>query len=103
MVLVLFEISEAIEQLSMTRARRSIRDLMSVAPEKALVAQGSGKYVEMKVESVGLVHRCALRRATAFRLTARLSKHYNARPVHGDGRIHAGRKKDRGQRCGPGR
>lgn len=46
MVLVLFEISEAIEQLSMTRARRSIRDLMSVAPEKALVAQGSGKYVE---------------------------------------------------------
>ena len=53
MVLVLFEISEAIEQLSMTRARRSIRDLMSVAPEKALVAQGSGKYVEMKVESVG--------------------------------------------------
>lgn len=53
MVLVLFEISEAIEQLSMTRARRSIRDLMSVAPEKALVAQGSGTYVEMKVESVG--------------------------------------------------
>ena len=53
MVLVLFEISEAIEQLSMTRARRSIRDLMSVAPEKALVAQGNGKYVEMKVESVG--------------------------------------------------
>ena len=40
MVLVLFEISEAIEQLSMTRARRSIRDLMSVAPEKALVALG---------------------------------------------------------------
>ena len=53
MVLVLFEISEAIEQLSMARARRSIRDLMSVAPEKALVAQGGGKYVEMKVESVG--------------------------------------------------
>ena len=53
MVLVLFEISEAIEQLSMTRARRSIRDLMSVAPEKALVCDEHGHYVEMPVAQVG--------------------------------------------------
>ncbi len=53
MVLVLFEISEAIEQLSMAKARRSIRDLMSVAPEKALVRQENGSYVEMRVEEVG--------------------------------------------------
>ena len=53
MVLTLFEISEAIEQLSMARARRSIRDLMSVAPEKALVSQGGGRFAEMRVEEVG--------------------------------------------------
>ena len=53
MVLVLFEISEAIEQLSMAKARRSIRDLMSVAPEKALVRQENGTYAEMRVEEVG--------------------------------------------------
>ena len=53
MVLVLFEISEAIEQLSMTRARRSIRDLLSVTPEKALVSDGRGAFTEMRVEEVG--------------------------------------------------
>lgn len=41
MVMVLFQISEAIEQLSMTKARRSIRDLMSVAPETADVRNGN--------------------------------------------------------------
>ena len=41
MVMVLFQISEAIEQLSMTKARRSIRDLMSVTPETADVRNGN--------------------------------------------------------------
>lgn len=40
MVMVLFQISESIEQLSMTKARRSIRDLMSAAPETAEVKCG---------------------------------------------------------------
>lgn len=53
MVLVLFEISEAIEQLSMARARRSIRDLMSVAPELALVRRADGSFAEMKAAEVG--------------------------------------------------
>ncbi len=51
MVMVLFEISEAIEGLSMARARRSIRDLMTVAPERALVKSDAG-YVETPVEAV---------------------------------------------------
>lgn len=54
MVLVLFEISEAIEQLSMARARRSIRDLMEVAPEKALVSDERGGFTEMPVGSIGI-------------------------------------------------
>lgn len=40
MVMALFQISESIEQLSMTKARRSIRDLMSAAPETAEVKDG---------------------------------------------------------------
>lgn len=53
MVMVLFEISEAIEGLSMTKARQSIRKLMEVAPEEALVRTESG-YEKMPVEEVGV-------------------------------------------------
>ena len=52
MVMVLFQISEAIEQLSMTRARRSIRDLMNTAPETASVRHGD-RFEEVPAESVG--------------------------------------------------
>ena len=52
MVMVLFQISESIEQLAMNRARNSIRDLMSVAPEKAAVRQLDGRYVEEAVADV---------------------------------------------------
>ena len=52
MVMVLFQISESIEQLAMNRARNSIRDLMSVAPEKASVRQPDGRYVEEAVADV---------------------------------------------------
>lgn len=52
MVMVLFEISEAIEQLSMAKARSSIRDLMSVAPETALVLQRDGSHVKTAVRDV---------------------------------------------------
>ena len=53
MVMVLFEISEAIEGLSMTKARRSIRKLMEVAPEEALVRTQSG-YERLPVDEVGV-------------------------------------------------
>ena len=52
MVMTLFQISESIEQLAMNRARNSIRDLMSVAPEKAAVRQTDGRYVEEAVADV---------------------------------------------------
>ena len=52
MVMTLFQISESIEQLAMNRARNSIRDLMSVAPEKAAVRQADGRYVEEAVADV---------------------------------------------------
>lgn len=53
MVMVLFQISESIEQLSMAKARRSIRDLMNVTPEKALVSQKDGTFASVAIEEVG--------------------------------------------------
>lgn len=53
MVMVLFEISEAIERLSMNKARRSIRDLMSVAPETASVRTSNGSFETVPVKEVG--------------------------------------------------
>lgn len=52
MVMVLFEISEQIEQLAMARARRSIRELMSVTPETASVVRPDGTISSVPVDNV---------------------------------------------------
>lgn len=52
MVMTLFQISESIEQLAMNRARNSIRDLMSVTPETAMVRRADGRFAEEPVEEV---------------------------------------------------
>lgn len=87
----------------MTRARRSIRDLMSVAPEKALVAQGSGKYVEMKVESVGPGAQVRIAPGDRVPLDGKIvegTTTLDQSMVTGESMPA---EKDRGQRCGPGR
>ena len=53
MVMVLFQISESIEQLSMTKARRSIRDLMSAAPETAEVIKDGRSWRRVPSSDVG--------------------------------------------------
>lgn len=54
MVMVLFELSEAIEQLSLDRARNAIRSLLSLAPERATVRRnGAWQEVEAKSVAVG--------------------------------------------------
>ncbi len=47
MVMVLFSIAEMIEALSLERARNAIRSLMALTPEKALVKQSDGQWLEM--------------------------------------------------------
>lgn len=54
MVMVLFELSEAIEQLSLDRARNAIRSLLNLAPERATVRRnGSWQEVDAKTVAVG--------------------------------------------------
>lgn len=51
MVMVLFEISEAIEQLSLDKARGAIRSLLALAPEKAKIKKDND-WVETKAEDI---------------------------------------------------
>ena len=61
MVMVLFELSEAIEQLSLDRARSAIRSLLSLTPEVATVKNASGEWEKIPAKEVqpGAVIRVA--------------------------------------------
>lgn len=48
MVMVLFQVSEAIEERVIEKARRAIRDLLALSPERALVRQSDGSWLEME-------------------------------------------------------
>lgn len=54
MVMVLFAIAEAIEARSLDRARRSVENLVAVAPEHVSVQQPDGHWHEIPVSSVSL-------------------------------------------------
>lgn len=51
-VVVLFAVSEALESYAMDRTRRSIRSLMNIAPNHALVVR-DGQEIDLPVEAVG--------------------------------------------------
>ena len=52
MVMVLFNLSEAIEAKALDRARNAIKDLLALAPETATVLRPDGAWVEMDVRQV---------------------------------------------------
>lgn len=54
MVMVLFNISEAIEALSLDRARKAIQELMSLAPEVVTIQEPDGKWREVPAASVAI-------------------------------------------------
>lgn len=52
MVMVLFNISEAIEAMALDKARQAIKSLMELSPEKATVRMPDGSWVEQEVSAV---------------------------------------------------
>lgn len=61
MVMVLFNISEAIEAMSLNRARNAIRKLLALAPETAVVAQDDGSWAERDIRLVATGSRVRVR------------------------------------------
>ena len=54
MVMVLFNVSEAIEERVLEKARHAIRSLLALSPETALVRQPDGSWLEMESRRVPL-------------------------------------------------
>lgn len=61
MVMVLFNLSEAIEAKALDRARNAIKDLLALAPEKATLLRPDGAWVEMDVRQVAVGSRVRVR------------------------------------------
>lgn len=61
MVMVLFNLSEAIEAKALDRARNAIKDLLALAPDKATVLQPDGAWVETDIRQVAVGSRVRVR------------------------------------------
>ena len=57
MVMVLFNLSEAIEAKALDRARNAIKDLLALTPEKATMLRSDGAWVEMDIRQVAVGSR----------------------------------------------
>ena len=61
MVMVLFNVSEAIEARALDRARNAISKLLALSPEKATVLQADGSWVERNIREVPMGSRVRVR------------------------------------------
>ncbi|WP_263139582.1 heavy metal translocating P-type ATPase [Pseudomonas sp. RIT-PI-AD] len=61
MVMVLFSLAERIEAYSLDRARRAIRGLLELTPERATVQQTDGAWLEVEVAGVAMGARVRVR------------------------------------------
>ena len=61
MVMVLFNLAEAIEAKALDRARNAIKNLLSLTPEKATVQRADGAWVEMDIRQVAVGSRVRVR------------------------------------------
>jgi len=61
MVMVLFNLAEAIEAKALDRARNAIKNLLSLTPEKATVERADGAWVEMDIRQVAVGSRVRVR------------------------------------------
>ncbi len=61
MVMVLFALAERIEAKSLDRTRRAVRDLLALAPDRALVRQPDGAWADQEARHVPLGSRVRVR------------------------------------------
>ena len=79
MVMVLFNVSEAIEAKALDRARNAIKDLLALAPDTATVLREDGSWQEADIRTVAVGSRVRVRPGEKIAL---------------DGLVLAGRKDD---------
>ncbi|MBC3918049.1 heavy metal translocating P-type ATPase [Undibacterium sp. CY18W] len=87
MVMVLFSLSEAIEAMSLDRARNAIRGLMAMTPEKASVLQADGSWQELEAKSIAIGATVRVAPGERIPLDGELSKgqsSVNQAPITGE-------------------
>lgn len=87
MVMVLFNISEAIEAKALDRARKAIKELLALSPEKATVLGPDGKWLEMDIREVEVGSRVRVRPGEKVALDGRVlsgESSVNQAPITGE-------------------
>lgn len=87
MVMVLFNVSEAIEARALDRARDAIGKLLALSPERATVLQSDGSWVEKDIRQIPVGSRVRVRPGERVALDGRvLSGHsaVNQAPITGE-------------------
>ena len=88
MVMVLFNLSEAIEAKALDRARNAIKDLLALAPEKATVLRPDGAWVEMDIRQVAVGSRVRVKPGEKVGLDGTIvqgQSAINQAPITGEG------------------
>ncbi len=87
MVMVLFSLSEAIEAMSLDKARNAIRGLMAMTPETASVLQPDGSWQEMAAKAIAIGATVRVAPGERIALDGELSKgqsSVNQAPITGE-------------------
>ncbi len=87
MVMVLFSLSEAIEAMSLDRARNAIRGLMAMTPETASVLQADGSWLEIAAKAIAVGATVRVSPGERIPLDGELSKgqsSVNQAPITGE-------------------
>lgn len=87
MVMVLFNLSEAIEAKSLDRARNAIKGLLALTPDTATVLQEDGSWKEMDIREVAVGSRVRVRPGEKIALDGRLLSGHslvNQAPITGE-------------------
>lgn len=87
MVMVLFSLSEAIEAMSLDRARNAIRGLMAMTPETASVLQADGRWQDVAAKAIAIGATVRVAPGERIPLDGELSKgqsSVNQAPITGE-------------------